>query len=52
MSLGDFNQFKTLMISHKKSKMSEKSGGTELLTVFGVQMTTTPAIQMNIEKSV
>ena len=51
MSLGDFAQFKALMLSHKKSKQSEKSGGTELLSVFGVHMTANSTSKMNVEKS-
>lgn len=41
MSLGDFGEFKELMIAHKKTKILEKSGGSELLTVFGTHMTST-----------
>jgi hypothetical protein len=50
MSLGDFSEFKELMIAHKKMKESIKNGGTELLTVFGTHMVSEPAVSANLEK--
>ena len=39
MSLGDFTEFKELMLAHKRDKKLTASGqGAELLTVFGVKV--------------
>lgn len=52
MSLGDFSEFKILMLSHKKAKIAENIGGSAILTVFGTQVTGNPTTQMNLEKSI
>ena len=38
MSLGDFDEFKQLMLSHKKEKTAKLSGIVEPLTVFGTNL--------------
>ena len=39
MSLGDFTEFKELMLAHKRDKKMEASGKSgELLTIFGVKV--------------
>ena len=52
MSLGDFSEFKTLMLSHKKAKLAENNGESPILTVFGTQMTGVQPTQTSLEKSV
>jgi hypothetical protein len=39
MSLGDFDEFKQLMLSHKKEKIAKLNGVIEPLTVFGTTLT-------------
>lgn len=38
MSLGDFDEFKQLMLSHKKEKTAKLNGVIEPLTVFGTTL--------------
>ena len=38
MSLGDFDEFKQLMLSHKKEKTVKLNGIAEPLTVFGTNL--------------
>ena len=38
MSLGDFDEFKQLMLSHKKEKTAKLNGIVEPLTVFGTNL--------------
>mmetsp|Transcript_1762 Transcript_1762/g.1908 ORF Transcript_1762/g.1908 Transcript_1762/m.1908 type:complete len:173 (-) Transcript_1762:1440-1958(-) len=46
MSLGDFSEFKELMVAHKKMKESIKNGSTELLTIFGTHMVSEPPVPL------
>jgi hypothetical protein len=50
MSLGDFSEFKELMIAHKRMKESIKNGSTELLTIFGTHLVSEPPAPTNLEK--
>lgn len=47
MSLGDFSEFKQLMLAHKKEKTSRSLGGAEPLTVFGTNLTSTSNSKVN-----
>ena len=52
MSLGDFSEFKTLMLSHKKAKLAANNGESPILTVFGTQISGAETNQTSLEKSV